>query len=229
MQYLWYALVNACKLIVTLDPEVVGVALTSLRVSIIAVLLASLVGVPCGFLIGSSRFQGRGVLITLFNTLMSLPTVVVGLFLYALISRRGPFGVLGLLFTPTAMIIGQFILATPIMIALTTSATQGVDPRIRSTAMVLGANPYQAAFALFLEARFAIIAAVVTGFGRVIGEVGAAMMLGGNIRGYTRTLATAIALETSKGEFGFALALGIILMTLALGVNFGLRFLQQKQ
>jgi tungstate transport system permease protein len=229
MKYLSHAIIEAFRLIITFDYEVLRITITSLKVSTIAILLASIVGIPVGFLIGISKFKGRGFIITLLNTLMALPTVVIGLFGYALISRQGPFGPLELLFTPTAMIIGQFILATPIIMALTASATQGVDPRVRQTALVLGANAVQSALTLFAEARFALMAAVVAGFGRVIGEVGASMMLGGNIKGYTRNLPTAIALETSKGEFGFGLALGIILMTVALSVNFLLRFLQSKR
>jgi tungstate transport system permease protein len=229
MKYLSHAIIEAFRLIITFDYEVLRITWISLKVSTIAILIASLFGVPVGFLIGISKFKGRGIIITLLNTLMALPTVVIGLFGYALISRQGPFGPLELLFTPTAMIIGQFVLATPIIIALTASATQGVDPRVRQTALVLGANSLQSALTLFAEARFALMAAVVAGFGRVIGEVGASMMLGGNIKGYTRNLPTAIALETSKGEFGFGLALGIILMTVALSVNFLLRFLQSKR
>lgn len=229
MKYFSQAIFEAFRLIATLDSEVLTVTWTSIRISTIAILFASLSGVPVGFLIGISKFKGRGIIITLLNTLMALPTVVIGLFGYSLISRQGPFGSLGLLFTPTAMIMGQFILATPIIMALTISAIQSVDPRVRRTAIVLGANAFQAAMTMFAEARFALMAAMITGFGRVIGEVGASMMLGGNIKGYTRNLPTAIALETSKGEFGFGLALGIILMTVALSVNFFLRFLQSKR
>ena len=229
MEYFGHAIVYALRLIITLDPEVLAIALTSLKVSTTAALLASIIGVPIGFLIGISKFTGRGLIITLLNTLMALPTTVVGLFGYAFLTRQGPFGPLQLLFTPMAIILGQCILATPIITALTISATQGVDPRIRRTAIVLGANSLQSAITLFSEARFALTAAVVAGFGRVIGEVGIAMMLGGNIKGFTRTLPTAIALEVSKGEFGFGLALGIILMTVALSVNFFLRFLQSKR
>lgn len=229
MDYLWQAFLHALQLIGSLDKEVFFIAFTSIKVSTIATCCASLVGVPLGFLLGVSIFRGRGVIITLLNTLMALPTVVVGLLGYAMISRRGPFGPWELLFTPTAIILGQFVLATPIIISLTASATQAVDSRVKTTAAVLGANAVQSALTLFGEARFALIAAVVAGFGRVIGEVGASMMLGGNIKGFTRTLPTAIALETSKGEFGFGLALGIILMTVALSVNFFLRFLQSKR
>lgn len=226
--YLTQAIIDALRLILRLEPQVLMIAWTSLKVSTIAIVSASLAGVPLGFLLGISQFKGRGILITILNTLMALPTVVIGLLGYAFISRQGPLGNLQLLFTPTAMILGQFFLATPIVTALTLSAIQAVDPRVRRTAIVLGANGVQASIAMLLEARFALMAAIVAGFGRVIGEVGAAMMLGGNIKGFTRTLSTAIALETSKGEFGFGLALGIVLMSVALGVNFFLRFLQQK-
>jgi tungstate transport system permease protein len=229
MTYLWHAVLHAFKLIITLDKEILMITFTSLRISLVAILLASIAGVPAGFIVGITPFKGRGIIITVLNTLMALPTVVVGLFGYAFISRQGPLGPLQLLFTPTAMIMGQWILATPIIMNLTISATQSLDPRVRRTAIILGANAFQSAITVLSEARFALIAAIVAGFGRVIGEVGASMMLGGNIKGYTRNLPTAIALETSKGEFGFGLALGIILMSVALGINALLRFLQRKR
>lgn len=228
MNYLLEGIATALQLIVTLDYEVTHCTIVSLKVSSIAILLASLVGLPCSFCIAVYDFKGKRALITLFNTLMALPTVVIGLFVFSFVSRQGPLGVLGLLFTPTAMIIGQFLLATPIIIALSFSAIQGIDPRIKITARALGARSHQLIVTLLLEARFAIMAAIIAGFGRVIGEVGSAMMLGGNIRGYTRTISTAIALETSKGEFALGLALGMILLTVALSVNIVLRYLQQK-
>jgi len=228
MEYLLDGFINALKLIFSLDSEVFSITFISIKISTTAILLASLIGVPFGFLIGMNDFKGKGTVITLFNTLMAFPTVVVGLMVYSLISNKGPFGTFDLLFTPSAMIIGQFILATPIIIALTISAAQGVDPRIRKTAVSLGANGLQSAVAVALESRFAVIAAVAAGFGRVIGEVGASMMLGGNIRGVTRNIPTAIALETSKGEFSIGLALGFILLTVALFINFFIRFLQSK-
>ena len=183
---------------------------------------------PLGFVIGANHFKGKRSIITFFNTMMALPTVVVGLFVFAFISRQGPLGVLGLLFTPTAMMVGQFILSTPIITALSISAIQGIDPRVKLTLITLGARSYQIVIALMLEARFAIMAAVIAGFGRIIGEVGSAMMLGGNIRGFTRSITTAIALETSKGEFSLGLSLGIILLTVALTINIMLRHLQQR-
>jgi len=166
--------------------------------------------------------------ITFFNTLLSFPTVVVGLLVFAFISRQGPLGFLGILFSPTAMIIGQFILAIPIITALTIAAVQGVDRRVRLTALTLGANRMQTSITVLNEARFALMAAIIAGFGRIVGEVGAAIMLGGNIRHYTRTITTAIALETSKGEFGFAIALGIILMIVSFAVNILFRYFQQR-
>jgi tungstate transport system permease protein len=228
VNYLLDGLTTALRLIATLDAEVTHCTLVSLQVSSTAILLASLVGLPCSFLIGIYDFKGKKTLITLVNTMMAVPTVVIGLFVFAFVSRQGPLGVLGLLFTPSAMIIGQFLLATPIIIALSYTAIQGIDPRIKLTAIALGARSHQVIVTLLLEARYAIIAAVIAGFGRVIGEVGSAMMLGGNIRGYTRTISTAIALETSKGQFSLGLALGMILLTVALSVNIALRYLQHK-
>jgi len=228
MDYLGEGLTTALKLIFAFDYEVINCTWISLKVSSIAILLASLIGIPLSFLIEINEFKGKKTVIILFNTMMALPTVVVGLFVFSFVSRQGPLGILGLLFTPTAMIIGQFILATPIITALSISAIQGVDPKVRITAITLGAHSYQVMMAIMLEARFAIMAAIIAGFGRIIGEVGSAMMLGGNIRGYTRSITTAIALETSKGEFSLGLALGIILLTVALSVNIILRYLQQR-
>ncbi len=193
-----------------------------------AIVLAALLGIPIGLWLGIGRFRGQRILITLLNTLMALPTVVVGLLLFGLLSRQGPLGSWGLLFTPLAMIMGQMVLATPIVANYVHAAVVGADRRILPTLRSLGASPWQAAVQLLREVRFGIMAAVIAGFGRVIAEVGVAMMLGGNIRGTTRTMTTTIALETSKGEFAFGLSLGLILLTVALLVNFGLHFLQQR-
>ena len=228
MEYIIEGIWQAFRLIFSLDSEIFSIVLLSLKVSIIAICLSSLVGVPVGFIIGSSEFRGKKLLATIFNTLMAFPTVVVGLLVYSFISRQGPLGPLGLLFTPQAMVIGQFILATPIIVALTISATQGIDPRVKLTAMTLGAGPLRTATTILSEARFALMAAVIAGFGRVIAEVGCAMMVGGNIRGYTRTMTTAIALETAKGEFGFGLSLGFILLVVAFSVNILLHWLQSE-
>jgi len=229
MEYLWGGIKGAAVLIIRLDAEVFRTVLLSLRISLTATLIASLIGIPVGFLISTHEFPFKRTIITVFNTLMSLPTVVVGLFLYSLLSKQGPFGPLGLLFTPTAMVIGQFILATPIVVALTISAIQAMDPRAKITAMTLGAGPLRTALTVLSEARFALTAAVIAGFGRVIAEVGAAMMVGGNIKGYTRTMTTAIALETAKGEFAFGLALGCILLFVAFAVNILFHYFQLKR
>ena len=183
---------------------------------------------PLGFIIGVNEFRGKKVVTIILNTLMAIPTVVIGLTVYAFISRQGPLGSLGLLFSPSAIIIGDLILGTPIIMAFTSSAVQALDNRISMTATTLGANKLQAAKAITSEARFGVFAAVIAGFGRIIAEVGSAIMLGGNIKGFTRTITTAIALETSKGEFGFGIALGIILLTVAFSMNILFHYFQGK-
>ena len=229
MEYILIAICKAFGLIFSLDRNVVNVTFLSLKISIFATFLSSLVGIPIGFLIGTEDFLGKRALTTMFNTLMALPTVVVGLLVYSFISRQGLLGPFGLLFTPWAMVVGQFILATPIIVALTISATQGIDYRVKLTALSMGANTLQTAWTMFSEARFALISAVTAGFGRVITEVGCALMVGGNIRGYTRTMTTAIAMETAKGEFAFAMALGFILLTVAFLINVFFHWLQGRK
>lgn len=215
-------------MIIHLDREVLDAVWTSLFTSFTAILIAALIGIPFGVAIGMWSFPGKRLAVTLLNTLMALPTVVVGLLLFGLFSRQGPLGPLGLLFTPWAMIAGQAVLATPIVANYTMSAVAGADPRILPTALTLGAGRLRGSWQLLIEVRFGAMAAIVAGFGRVIAEVGVAMMLGGNIRGTTRTMTTAIALETSKGEFAFGLALGIVLMSVALIINLFLNLMQQK-
>ncbi len=229
MEFFAESLQTAFNLIWSMDQEVYTTVWTSLYVSIWSVLFASLVGIPAGILIGIGAVPFKGALTTTLNTLMALPTVVVGLVVYAMISRQGPLGELGLLFTPKAIIIGQTLLAIPLVANYTLSTIAGADKRILPTALTLGAGPFQGILQLVREQRYGIMAAVIAGFGRVIAEVGAAMMLGGNIRGYTRTMTTAIAMETSKGEFAFGLALGIILMAVAFIVNLALNILQQQR
>jgi tungstate transport system permease protein len=219
---------TAFGLIVARDPDVVNAVTVSIVVSLWSTLLAALAGIPVGVAVGVAEFPGKRVAVTVLNTLMALPTVVVGLFVYSIISRQGPLGTLGLLFTPHAMVIGQTVLAVPIMANFTMSTIKGADPRIVPTALTLGAGPLGSIRQLVIELRFGIMAAVIAGFGRVIAEVGVAMMLGGNIRSYTRTMTTAIAMETGKGEFALGLALGIILMAVALIANLFLNILQQK-
>ncbi len=219
-------LLEAVRLIVSLDSEMLEIVGVSLFVAAMSTLCASIAGLPVGFLVARGEFPGRRVIATLLNTMLALPTVVVGLFAYGLLSHRGLLGLLDLLYTPWAMVIGETILALPIVAAFTLTALRAVDSRVHDTAITLGASRSQAARMLILEARYGIIAAVVASFGRVIAEVGAAMMLGGNIKGATRTMTTAIALETNKGEFGFALALGLILLLVALAANVLFHWLQ---
>ncbi len=229
MDFIIEGIQKAFQLIFSLDREIFNIALLSLKVSLTAVGLASLLGVFLGFLMAMKDYWGKRFSLALVNTLLALPTVVIGLIVYSLISRRGPLGVFGLLYTPSAMIIGQFILATPIVIALTHSAVQGIDKRVRDTALTLGATEMQSAWMVIKEAHYAILAAIIAAFGRVIAEVGAAIMLGGNIKGSTRVMTTAIALETTKGEFGFAIALGVILLLIAFSINILLHYFQSKK
>lgn len=195
------------------------IAGTSLRFSLASAVIACIPGIPLAVLIALTRFRGRRALLAVLSSLMALPTVVVGLLVYSLISRAGPLGPLGLLFTPRAVILGQAILAFPIVLSMTASALSSLDPLFPEVLTTLGASRRRILWMSVREARGAVLSASLAAFGRVVGEVGAAMMLGGNIRLYTRTITTAIALETSKGEFEQGLALGAILMVLALGVN----------
>ncbi len=210
------------------SPDIVDAVRTSLAVSAGATVFAAVIGIPLGLLVGLCDFPLKRAAVTVLNSLMAVPTVVVGLFVYGFISRQGPLGALGLLFSPTAIVIGGTLLASPIVANYAMASARGADARIIPTALTLGAGRLRAAGALVAEIRFGILAAVIAGFGRVVSEVGVAMMLGGNIRGYTRTMTTAIALETSKGEFAFGMALGIVLMTVALAVNVFLNVLQRN-
>jgi len=227
MDYIIDGIKKAILLIFTADREIFSIVLVSLRVSCVAIIFAIVIGVPLGFIIATKQFPGKRTIATILNTLMALPAVVVGLTVYAFLSRRGPLGMFGLLFTQTAMAIGQIVLATPIIAALTMSAIQGVDIKVRRTALTLGATGIQAAWVVLSEAKFGLMSAIIAGFGRIIAEIGSAMMLGGNIKGSTRTITTAIALETSKGEFGLGIALGIILLIIAFGINILLHRLQK--
>ena len=228
MDFLVSSFAAALRLIGSFSPDVVDAVRTSLSVSAGATVFAALFGVPVGLAVGLTDSRWKGFAVTALNTLMAAPTVVVGLFVYGFLSRQGPLGALGLLFTPTAIVIGGTLLASPIVANYTLASVQGADPRILPTARTLGAGRFRAAATLVAEIRFGVFAAVIAGFGRVVAEVGVAMMLGGNIRGYTRTMTTAIALETSKGEFSFGMALGIVLMTVALIVNLFLSLLQRR-
>ena len=228
MTEIWNGLTKAIQLIVSLDPEVMQIAGRSLMISVTSTALASLVCIPLGSLIHFNRFRGKRIVVSLIQTFYSIPTVAVGLFVFVLFSRAGPLGGLGLLFTPTVMVLGQMILITPILLGLTISAASGVDRAIPDTARSLGASSFQTAVVVLREARFAVVAAVIMGFGRAISELGIALMVGGNISEFTRVITTAISLEISKGDLELALALGIILIIIALVVNIALNRLQQR-
>lgn len=228
MNFIGESLQTSLSLIISLDTEIVTAVWTSITVAAWSIMLASLTGIPLGLAIGIGSFPLKRLVITLLNTLMAMPTVVVGLVVYGMISRQGPLGASGLLFTPRAMILGQTVLAIPIVANYVLGSVKGADPRILHTALTLGATRLQSLAQLLREIRFGVMAAVIAGFGRVISEVGVAMMLGGNILGYTRTMTTAIAMETGKGEFAFGLALGIVLMVVALIVNLILNLMQQR-
>jgi tungstate transport system permease protein len=219
---------TAIALILSGDKDVVSAVQTSLGVALWSVLFASVLGVPIGIAVALGKFPFKRTVRVILNSMMAMPTVVIGLLVYGVLSRQGPLGFLGLLFTPQAMIIGQAILAIPIVANYTVSAMQGADTRILPTALTLGASGLQSMFQLAREVRFGIIASIIAGFGRVISEVGVAMMLGGNIRFFTRTMTTAIALETSKGEFAFGLALGVILMAVSFAINLFLTVAQES-
>ena len=193
-----------------------------------ACLLASLICLPLGSFIHFHNFRGKRALTNVIQTLFSVPTVIVGLFVFVLFSQAGLFGASGILFTPVVMVIGQMILISPVMLGLTISALSGVNKELVDTATSLGASGRQIAVAVIREARFAIVAALIMGFGRAISEVGCALMVGGNIRGVTRVMTTAISLETSKGELVLSIALGIILLSLALIISIALNRIQQR-
>ena len=219
---------SALLLLWSLDAELLNIISVSLNVSFFSTLISALAGVPLGLVIALNEFKGKRFLITVLNTLLSLPTVVIGLFVYSFISRRGFLGPLGLLYTQKAMIIGQIILILPIITTLTLSAVSRIDDRYRKTALTLGANALQTAFVIVREARFGILASIIVAFGRVIAEVGISMMLGGNAKGFTRTMTTAMALEYDKGEFVMGIALGIVLLLISFAVNIVFNYFQGK-
>ncbi len=228
MELLIDSFISALQLVLALDPEILTIVWVSLKVSGTSTLLASLMGVPLGFIIAFHTFAGKRLLITVLNTLLAVPTVVIGLLVYAFISRRGILGMLDLLYTQKAMVIGQTLLILPLVATFTIAAISRIDARYRKTAITLGANRLQTVMVIMREAKFGIAAAVIAAYGRVISEVGISMMLGGNARGFTRTMTTAMALEYDKGAFTLAVALGIILLTLAFGINLLFHFFQGK-
>jgi len=219
---------GAFRLLISGDPEVWQVTWLSLKVSGIATGISLLLGMPLGTLLALGIFQGRGFLLSLVNTGMALPPVVAGLVISILLWRSGPLGSLHLIYTPAAIIIAQTVIAAPVVAGLTTAALQQLDPRLRLQLKGLGASRWQVVYTLWREARLPLLAALMAGFGSVISEVGASMMVGGNIRGQTRVLTTAIVLETGKGQFANAIALSILLLLLAYLVNLGLTWIQQR-
>ena len=225
-------LVTAWQLVAGADARLAGIVLLSLRVSLAATLIACIVGMPIGALLAVGRFPGRRALIVIFNGLMGLPPVVVGLLVYLLLSRAGPLGSLGLLFSPGAMIIAQAILVTPIVAALTRQVVADAWTEYREQLRSLGAGRLRAAATLLWDGRFSLSTAALAGFGRAIAEVGAVMIVGGNIDGVTRVMTTTIALETSKGDLPLALALGVILISVVLAINavaYGVRGWAEKR
>ena len=228
MNYFSEAFAAAIQLIFQFDPKIYEIVWTSLKISLIATFVSSLLGVILGIWVAISEFTGKRFLQHLLNTLMAMPTVMIGLIFYGLLSRRGPLGEFGLLYTQTAVILGEACLILPIIMNMTLVAVQSADNRLIITLKILGAKSHQQIQLILSELRFVILAAIITGFGRAIGEVGAAMMLGGNIQGSTRTMTTAIALETSKGDFELGLALGLLLLLIAFAVNLMLQLLENK-
>jgi tungstate transport system permease protein len=221
-------------LIVTRDPALFEIVALSMRVSGTALLFSTLIGVPLGSALGLSRFAGRRLVIALLYTGMGFPPVVIGLFVYLMLSRSGPLGTLNspvipALFTPGAMVMAQGIISFPLVAGFTMAAVMGVDPQLRQQVRALGATRWQTTLAVLMEARVGVIVAVIAGFGSIISEVGAVMMVGGNIEGRTRVLTTAIVLETSKGNFDLAMAIGIVLLGLAFLANVAMLTLQGRE
>ena len=220
---------QAFWLLVTLDPEVLGITFLSLKVSGTATLISLVIGIFVGISVALSRFPGKRIVVSLINTGMGLPPVVVGLFVTIFLWRNGPFGVLGILYTPTAMIIAQAVIATPIVMGITVASIQQLPPKLRLQILALGATRVQMVWILIREARLPLLAAVMAGFGGVISEVGASIMVGGNIKGYSRVLTTATVMETGRGNFDVAIALSIILLLLAYFINLILTHIQQRE
>ncbi len=229
MELIWEGVRKAFWLIVSADAEVLGITLLSLEISAAATFLSLLAGIPIGIAVALNRFPGRRFVVSLINTGMGLPPVVVGLFVSIFLWRSGPLGFLELLYTPSAMIIAQVIIAFPIVAGLTMAAFQSLNPNLRLQILGIGASRTQVLWLLCKEAKLPVLAAVMAGFGGVISEVGASMMVGGNIKGQTRVLTTATVLETGKGNFDVAIALCVILLALSFAVNAILTSIQQRE
>ncbi|UWR95391.1 ABC transporter permease [Phaeobacter inhibens] len=229
MSDLWEGLVQAFRLVVTLDSDLVEITLRSLRVTLTALLVASVIALPLAALLAVRRFRLRRATIAVLNALMGLPPVVVGLVVYVMLSRAGPFGVLGLLFTPTAMIIAQVIIIVPLVASIAHQSLRDLWSDYHDLLISLNASQFQRICTLLWDGRRALLTAALAGFGRAIGEVGAIMIVGGNIDHVTRVLTTAIALETGKGDFAMALGLGFVLIALAVAVNLTIHWLGKTE
>lgn len=228
MELIWQGIVQAVKLLLAGDPEILSITVLTLKVSGTATVLSLCLGIPAGAILALAGFPGRRFIISLVNTGMGLPPVVVGLWVAIFFWRYGPLGFFHLMYTPTAMIIAQCVIAVPIITGISTAAFQQVDRKLRFQIKALGASRVQAVLLLVREVRLPLLAAVMAGFGGVVSEVGASMMVGGNVQGQTRVLTTATVMEVSKGNFDIAIALSIILMVLAYGVTLGFTLLQQR-
>lgn len=220
---------SAFNLLISMDPDVLAITWRTIHVSTVATFISILIGIPIGTVLALTRFQGRGFLVSLINFGMGLPPVVVGLATWLMLTRYGPLGMLGLLYTPTAMILAQAVIASPIVAGFSIAAIQSLNPKLLLQIKSLGATRFQYLMLLLWEARLGILSAIIAGFGGVISEVGASMMVGGNIRGYTRVLTTATVLEVSKGKFELATALSIILLMLTFIIVSLLSYLQQRK
>jgi tungstate transport system permease protein len=229
MELILEGIYKAFYLLFTLDPEVMGVTLLSLQISGTATLISLLVGISVGTTVALAEFPGRKFVVSLINTGMGLPPVVVGLFVTIFLWRNGPLGFLGILYTPAAMILAQAVIATPIVMGITLAAIQALPRNLRLQILALGATRIQMVWILVKEAKLPLLAGVMAGFGGVISEVGASIMVGGNIKGYSRVLTTATVMETSRGNFDIAIALGIILLLLAYSINLVLTHIQQRE
>lgn len=228
MELIWDGIKEAFLLIIHGDPDIWAITWLTLKVSGSATAISLLIGLPIGTWLALRKFTGRGCLFSFINTGMAFPPVVIGLWVSIFLWRSGPLGYLGIIYTPAAMVIAQTIIATPIVVGLTIAALQQLNPYFRIQLLGLGASQFQAIIAMWRESRLLLLAALMAGFGSIISEVGASMMVGGNIKDQTRVLTTAIVLETSKGRFTFAIALGFILLLLAYLVNYGLTIIQQR-
>lgn len=228
MDYILDGFAVALRLLLAGDPETFSAVWATMASSAIAMSAALGVGMPCGFALGYFSFPGKRVVRLMVDTMLCFPTVVIGLLVYLLLSRRGPFGDLSLLFTIPGMSIGLFLLGLPIVMALTALAVEQADGRLRQTLLTLGADNWQVLGATLWEVRFHLLGAGITAFGRIVSEVGISMMVGGNIKWHTRTITTAIALETGKGEFAVGIALGLVLLVIALLVNVALALLRRR-